>query len=165
LINEMNITHHGRSEAVIRALTDFGSEESFEHAAKRFAEHEKYALPSSTVSRVTKQIAAEACASVEQTLSHAAPDEGEGDASKKPEGVTPMLVEVDGCEIRTGVLGPAEQAQDRTPVRQAPKRQKQINWRDVRIGFARPLDSMSKWYVGKHDTSPEVVRDRVQAAA
>lgn len=62
LINEMNIRHHGKSEAVIRALTDFGSEESFEHAAKRFAEHDKYLLHTRTGSRVIKQIAAEACA-------------------------------------------------------------------------------------------------------
>jgi hypothetical protein len=108
----MNIIHHGRSEAVIRALADFGSEESFGHAAKRFTEHDKYTLHSSTVARVTKQVAVEACAYVEQTLSHA--DTADEHASKTPGSVAPMLVEVDGCEIRTGVLVPGEQTQDRT---------------------------------------------------
>jgi len=67
----MHITHHGRSEAVTRALTDFGSEESFGQAAKRFAEHYHYTLHSSTVSRVTKQVADDALTYVEQRLSHA----------------------------------------------------------------------------------------------
>jgi hypothetical protein len=56
----MGITHHGRSDAVNRALSDFGSEESFGQAAKRFKEHYKYELSSSTVSVVTKQVAEEA---------------------------------------------------------------------------------------------------------
>jgi len=62
MIDDLGITHHGRTETVNRALTDFGSEESFEHAAKRFAEHDKYLLHTRTGSRVIKQIAAEACA-------------------------------------------------------------------------------------------------------
>ena len=57
--NEMGITHQGRSEAVNRALTDFGIEESFAQAAKRFEEHCKYHISVSSVSRVTKQIAME----------------------------------------------------------------------------------------------------------
>ena len=60
LIDEMGITHRGRSEAVNRALSDFGSEDSFEHGAKRFKEHYHYDLGASTASRVTKQVAQEA---------------------------------------------------------------------------------------------------------
>ena len=45
-----------------------------------------------------------------------------------------------------------------------PKKQKILNWRDVRIGFARPLDSLSKTYVGKKDSYTEVVSDLFQAA-
>lgn len=162
LIDDMRMTHHGRSEAVTRALSDFGSEESFQHAAKRFTEHDKYALHSSTVSRVTKQVAEDAVAYVEQTLSHAS--EASENAPTLPEGVEHMLVEIDGCEIRTAILAPIEHSQEKTPVRQAPKKQKVINWRDVRIGFARPLHSLSKTYVGKKDSSPEVVSDLFQAA-
>ena len=158
----MNITHHGRSEAVTRALTDFGSEESFGQAAKRFAEHYHYELHASTVSRVTKQIADEAFDYVEQTLSHA--DVVSETASASSEEVDLMLVEVDGCEIRTAILVPDENSQEKTPVRQAPKKQKLLNWRDVRIGFARPLNALSKTYVGKKDVYSEVVSDLVQAA-
>lgn len=143
----MNITHHGRSDAVIRALADFGSEESFGHAATRFAEHDKYALHSSTASRVTKQVADEALAYVEQTLSQA--DEH---APTGSDGVEQMIVELDGCEIRTAVFIPVENSEDTTPVYKNPKKQKILNWRDVRIGLARPLDSRSKTYVGKQDS-------------
>ncbi len=159
LKNAMNITHHGRSEAVIRALADFGSEESFGHAATRFREHYHYALHSSTVSRVTKQVADDALAYVEQTLSRA--DEH---ALTVSAGVDQMLVELDGCEIRTAVFAPVENSEETTPVYKNPKKQKILNWRDVRIGLARPLDSLSKTYVGKKDSYPEVVSDLFQAA-
>lgn len=157
---DMNITHHGRSEAVTRALTDFGSEESFGQAAKRFTEHYKYRLHASTASRVTKQIAEEAFDSVEQTLAQA----DDETASPPAGGVDHMLVEIDGCEIRTATLVPVEDSQEKTPLRQAPKKQKQLNWRDVRIGLARPLDASSKLYVGKKDSYAEVVHDLFQAA-
>jgi hypothetical protein len=39
LVDEMRITHQGRSEVVNRALSDFGIEESFEKGAMRFREH------------------------------------------------------------------------------------------------------------------------------
>ena len=39
LMNEMKITHQSRSEAVNRALSDFGIEDSFVRAAVRFKEH------------------------------------------------------------------------------------------------------------------------------
>jgi hypothetical protein len=58
-----------------------------------------------------------------------------------------------------------EDSQEKTPLRQAPKKQKQLNWRDVRIGLARPLDASSKLYVGKKDSYAEVVHDLFQAAA
>ncbi len=157
LKHDMHITHHGRSEAVNRALSDFGSEESFGQAAKRFTEHYKYALHTSTVSRGTKQTAEEAVDYVEQRLSQA------GD-SQPDEDVAHLLVEVDGCDIRTAVFAPLENSQETTPIRQAPKKQKIIHWREVRIGLARPLDSMSKTYVGKKDSYPEVVHDLFQAA-
>ncbi len=159
LKNTMHILHHGRSDAVNRALADFGREESFGHAAKRVAEHDHYTLHSSTVSRVTKQVADDALTYVEQRLSHA--DE---QALTMPEGVGQMVVEIDGCEIRTAVFTPVENSTETTPVYHNPKKHKVINWRDIRIGFARPLDSPSKTYVGKKAVYAEIVSDVYQAA-
>ena len=184
----MNITHHGRSEAVNRALSDFGSEESFRQAAKRFHEHYKYILHDSTVSRVTKQIADDALNYVEHRFSHAEDQSREEGTACSP--VKQMLVELDGCEIRTAVLVPVTETQDApseadtpqktqdasseadTPKKtqdapseaDTPKKQKLINWRDVRIGLARPLESKSSLYVGQKESYPDVVSDLVQAA-
>jgi hypothetical protein len=155
----MHITHHGRSDAVVRALADFGSEDSFGQAAKRFAEHYHYALHSSTVSRVTKQVADDALAYVEQRLARA--DE---QALATPDGVEQMVVEIDGCEIRTAVFTPVENSSETTPAYQNPKKHKIINWRDVRIGFARPLNAVSKTYVGKKASYADIVSDVAQAA-
>ena len=70
LVDEMRITHQGRSETVKRALSDFGSEESFAQANKRFKEHYHYDLGSSAVARTTKDIAQQAVGYVEDRLSN-----------------------------------------------------------------------------------------------
>jgi hypothetical protein len=152
LIDEMKITHQGRSEAVGRTLSDFGSEESFEQAARRFKEHYKYDCSAGTVSRVTKQIAEEAQEYVEAELSEAGNHYGQSDAGKEK-----LLIETDGCGLRTGVLKPSENSEQMTPVYGNPRKKKVVNWRDVRIGSVRPSESVSEIYVGKTDTYPEVV--------
>lgn len=168
LREEMGISHHGRSEAVNRALSDFGSEESFGQAAKRFAEHYHYELSSSTVSRVTKEVAEEALAYVEEKLSRTGEPETKTEtdepASKPGKIVDQMLIELDACKIRTATLEVIEHSEERTPVYHHPKKRKIIQWRDVRMGLSRPLDSVSKTYVGKMESYPEVVEDLFQAS-
>jgi hypothetical protein len=56
----MRIYHNSRSEAVIRALSDFGIEESFANAAIRFKEHYHYDIGSSAAARSTKKTAQQA---------------------------------------------------------------------------------------------------------
>ena len=66
-----------------------------------------------------------------------------------------MLLELDGCEIRTGVYMTAAQAglADR-PARQQVRVE---NWRDVRTGLARPLTSKEpRLYVCRLDSYDEV---------
>ena len=75
-----------------------------------------------------------------------------------------MLAELDGCEIRTARFVPVEDSTETTPVYNNPKKEKIINWRDVRLGFVRPLDSKSKTFVGKMDTYQEVVSQMHSAA-
>jgi len=147
----MGITHQGRSEAVNRALSDFGSEESFGHAAVRFREHYKYDCSASTVLRVTKKVADEASEYVEDKLYEAGKLYGE-----KEKGSEKMLIEPDGCELRTGV--PVKSNTDETTsVYGKPERKKEINRREVRIGLTRESDSVSETYVGKMGSYPEVV--------
>lgn len=154
---DMKINHNGRSETVERALADFGIEESFANAANRFKEHYHYDIGPSAVARVTKKTADRAMEYVDSKFSNV--DEQSGDA-----GLDKMLLELDGCEIRTAELIPAKGAKETTPVHKNPKREKIINWRDVRLGFVRPLNSESKIFSGKLDSYPNVVKQMHNAA-
>jgi hypothetical protein len=155
LRDEMGISHHGRSDAVIRALSDFGSEESFGQASKRFTEHYHFRLSSSTASRVTKQVAADAQVYLEQKLAAAAQDDLQDGRTRPP--CERILVELDACKIRTATLEELESSDERTPVFNNPKKRKILQWRDVRMGLSRPLDVRSKTYVGTMDAYPKVV--------
>lgn len=156
LVDEMNITHQGRSETVKRALSDFGIECSFSVAAERFNEHYHYDISASAVSRTTKGIAHEAMDYIKEKITNSHPEEIKS--------TDRMLVELDGCEIRTGQLQLKENTKEKTPVYQNPIKERVINWRDVRLGFVRPLDSDSKIFVGKMDSYPEIVGDLHNAA-
>jgi len=156
LVDEMHITHQGRSETVKRALSDFGIESSFAVAAKRFNEHYHFDISPSAVSRSTKIIAHEAMDYIEGKIANPHPEDGKS--------IKKMLVELDGCEIRTGQLQLKENTKETTPVYNNPKREKIINWRDVRLGFVRPLDSDSKTFVGKMGSYGEIVGDLHNAA-
>jgi hypothetical protein len=73
----------------------------------------------------------------------------------------PMLVELDGCEIRTGAFAPAG---DR-PHDEQSSQKKTIKWRDVRVGLARPMSSQSKPYAAQMQKYPEVVSQLFSIAA
>lgn len=158
LRDAMGLTHHGRSEAVTRALSDFGSEESFGHAAQRFTEHYHYTLSSTTAKRVTKQVAQEAQSYVDTRLRQATmPEAGAVEPSQR---VPDLVLELDGCQIRTATLEASEEMGDDG----RPVRRKTVTWQETRIGLVRHLDGTTKTYVGKHALYPEVVEDLVQAA-
>jgi hypothetical protein len=158
LIDDMNITHQGRSEAVNRALSDFGIEDSFAMAAVRFKEHYHYKIGPSAAARSTKETALQALGYVEGKLSNPAAQQQDRLSIEK------MLVELDGCEIRTAQFVPIEDSTETTPVYNNAKKAKIIKWRDVRLGFVRPLDSKSKTFVGKMDSYQEVVSQMHSAA-
>ena len=75
-----------------------------------------------------------------------------------------LLVELDGCHIRTGILLPAEKAKV-TKKRQLLKRKRQSDWKEVRVGLARPVsDKEKRTYVARMSKYPEVVGQLVSAA-
>jgi len=159
LIDAMKITHQGRSETVNRALSDFGIEESFAMASTRFKEHYHYDIGSSAAARSTKNTALQAMDYIENKLSDIDTDQLQQTIS-----IEEMLVEMDGCEIRTARLVPIEGSRETTPVYNNPKKEKIIKWRDVRLGFVRPLDLKSKTFVGKMDSYQDVVSQMHSAA-
>jgi len=149
LIDEMNITHLGRSVTVKRALSDFGIDESFAIARRKFKEHYNFEIGISTIDRTTKEICLEASTYIENKLSNVSL---ESTSCKKK-----ILIEMDGCEIRTALMREIENSDEKTLVYSNPKKVKIIKWRDVRLGFARPLDQKEKMFVGKMDSYPKVV--------
>lgn len=154
MIDDLGITHQGRTETVNRALTDFGIEDSFAQAGKRFEEHYGFKLSATTVDRVTKASAFHAEAYLERKLREAKERYAEPPTSDQTS--EPMLVELDGCEIRTGVLTAHDEHSNR---------KKTIKWRDVRVGLARPMNSQSKFYVAQMEKYPEVVSQLFSVAA
>jgi len=156
---EMRITHNGRSETVNRALADFGIEESFSRASKRFFEHYQFTISTSAVDRTTKDVASQAEEYIKDKLQNA--DETNSGQSS----IETLLAEMDGCEIRTIDHKPVEDETQRTPVYNNLKKEKIINWRDVRIGFVRDLNSKSsKIFVGGMDSYPAIVSQMRRAA-
>ena len=153
------ITHHGRTETVNRALTDFGIEDSFAQAGKRFEKHYGFNISASTVDRVTKDSALECQAYLERRLSS-----GQGGCkqiSKSNRLSEPMLVELDGCEIRTGTFAPGKSVIQTGQ----PHRTKSLAWRDIRVGLARPMSEESKLYVAQMEKYLEVVSQLFSVAA
>jgi len=156
LFDDMKIYHNGRSEAVNRALSDFGIEESFANAAIRFKDHYYYDIGSSAIARSTKNTAQQAMQFIENKLSTA-------EHAPENSGIKKMLLELDGCEIRTVKLVPAQEAEG-IDLPKTSKKAKIMSWRDVRLGFVRPLDSESKIFTGKMDSYQAVVSQMRSAA-
>jgi hypothetical protein len=140
-------------------LADFGIEESFLRASKRFFEHYQFTISTSAAARTTKDVSLQAEEYIKNKLQNTT------ETSSEQSSIETLLAELDGCEIRTIDHKPVEDATQRTPVYNNPKKEKIINWRDVRIGFVRDLDSKtSKTFVGGMDAYPVIVSQMRRAA-
>ena len=143
--HDIGVVARGRTRGVERALADFGAEEACARAACRFEEHYGFEVGRTTVLRIVEEVASHAVELMAKKV-------GEGLAkfdeplAENP-GVPEMLVEMDGCELRTGRLvdGPPE---ERTPVRGLPKRKRTTEWRDVRLALARPMGEVEPTFAG-----------------
>jgi hypothetical protein len=157
----LGVVARGRSERLQRALADFGAEESFGNAAKRFEEHYGWEVGRTSILRLVEGVAREAEVFVEGKLEEGRRQAETSTLTAPP--TVPILVELDGCEIRTGRLLPAAEL-GKTEVRQLEKRRRETAWRDVRMGLARPLTELDPTYIGKLGKYPEVVKQLVGAA-
>lgn len=118
------------SEAVPRALVDFGSEKSFARAAVSFEEHYGWQVGRSTLRHQTLQAAQDAATYLDERLEQATGTYEQ--AALAPPRVPTMLMTLDGCEIRTGSYMKAAEAG--VSDRPAHQRVRVENWRDVRTG-------------------------------
>ena len=159
---QLGIEHGDHSVAVQRALADFGAEESFGQAAKRFEEHYGWAIDRATVRREVEKTAMAASQYVEIRLLEARLDYSQS-LETRP-GNEQVVVELDGCHIRTGKKVPIEGAEV-TEKRRLPRSQRPPDWREVRVGLARPLQQKEQQtYVARMSKYPEVVQQLVSAS-
>lgn len=159
---QLRIEHGDHSRAVQRALTDFGAEESFGQAAKRFEEHYGWEINRATVRREVEKTARLAQKFVEVKL-FIARLKALKSLTTRPK-IEQLLVELDGCHIRTGTLLPAEKAEV-TKKRRLLKRKRESDWKEVRVGLVRPVsDKEERTYVARMSKYPEVVGQLVSAA-
>ena len=83
---------------------------------------------------------------------------------KRRSGWNRILVELDGCQIRTGSLMPGE-TEELTPLRRLQKRKRQTDWREVRVGLARPVENKeSRTFIARMGQYPELVSQLHSAA-
>ncbi len=149
----MGIGASAHSKTLARALSDFGIEDSFRQAAERFEEHYGWTVERCWVRRMTQKVACEAHAWEESRLASKETAFSENLATRP--GVDQMVTEQDGCMIRTGTLS-AIPGDETTARRGLPRRGRQEQWRETRVGLARRLDETTATYVARMDTYPEV---------
>ncbi len=145
-------------------MVDFGSEESFARAAQRLEEHYGFTLGRTSILRVVSARAREAEEFCAERLAEAT--ERFELPPAEHQGVDELLVQLDGCELRTGVLTREEPGEDgqRTEVRNLPRGRRPDKWRDVRVGLARELGAVDRTCVARMAPYPEVVGQLFGAA-
>ncbi len=96
------------SDAVDRAVSDFGAENSYQKSTDRFFEHYGWHMGRTTVRSRTMDVAEAAQAYIEQRFAQSQKAYQQPTATRKP--AQEMLVEADGCHIRCGELMTAKEA-------------------------------------------------------
>jgi len=142
------------SDALERALTDFGIEKSFGRAAKQFAEHYGWEVGRTTILRLTENLGVQAEAFLEERFKEGEQRYTASDAASPKAEL--MITGLDGCMIRTGALMTAGEAvllaendNERQRYEELPpeKTVRLEKWREVRTGFARRKDQVEALYV------------------
>ena len=108
---------------------------------KRFEEHYGWAINRATVRREVEKTALLAQKFVEVKL-FIARLRALKSLTTKPN-IEQLLVELDGCHIRTGILLPVEKAEV-TKKRRLLKRKRESDWKEVRVGLVRPVNDKEK---------------------
>jgi len=154
----LGVEHATRTPAVERALTDFGAEESFAQAAERFAEHYGFEIGASTLGRVVTEVATEAEEYLAAKLQEAEAEYAKPVAVRR--GAAELLVELDGCEIRTVTCQTLRDEKTQAIC----QRVRHLEWREVRVGLAGRLGSAKRTFVARLGSYPEVCRELFAAS-
>jgi len=162
--DKLGITDGERSVDLEKALVNLGASQSYQQAAKQFEQHYGWSIDRYRVRRAVVKIAPQAEEYVSERLERLK-TEYDKPLDERP-GVEQILLEMDGCHIRTGIFQLAEtQTQELTKKRHLQKKERTTEWREVRVGFARELANKEKrTFVAKMSKYPEVVNQLVSAA-
>lgn len=162
--NQLGITDGKRSVDLEKALVNLGASQSYQQAARQFEQHYGWCIDRYRLRRAVVKIAPQAEEYVSERL------ESLKTSYNKPlderPGVEQILVEMDGCHLRTGIFQLAQTpTQEFTQKRHLQKKERTTEWREVRVGFARELKNKEKrTFVAKMSKYPEVVNQLVSAA-
>ena len=156
----LGITHGKHSVALTRSLADFGAEESFHQASLRFQEHYGFKVEESKLRREVIKVAELSEKFVEEKLAKSI-EEAKINPNEKTER---LLLELDGCHLRTGVKVPKNQA-GVTKIRKIKKSSRKIDWKETRVAFARPVeDKKQRTFVARMGKYSEIIQQLVGAA-
>ena len=143
-----------------RALTEFGCEDSFQLAARRFEEHYGFCVERSWLQREVQEKAKLAEDYVAKLLKEAQ----EKSPNNSQEKTNKILLELDGSMLRTGIYSPAKKRR-RTPKRKILKKTRKIDWVEVRVGLARPVEQKEKrTFIARYGKYPELAKNLKSAA-
>ena len=156
----LGISHGKHSLALTRSLSDFGAEESFHQASLRFQEHYGFKVESSKLRREVVKVARLSEKFVEEKLAKSL-EEAKINPSNKTER---LLLELDGCHLRTGVKVPISKA-GVTKIRKIKKSSRKIEWKETRGAFARPVEEKKqRTFVARMGKYSEIIQQLVGAA-
>ena len=161
--DKLGITDGGRSVALEKALVDFGACQSYLQAAKQFEQHYGWSIDRYRIRRAVVKTAPQAEEYVDRRLESSRAEYNKPLDSRP--GEPQILLGLDGSHIRTGIFQLAE-TKELTKKRQLPKKERTTEWREVRVGFARPLEDKEKrhFVCARMSKYPEVVNLLVSAA-
>lgn len=159
------------SDAVDRAVSDFGAENSYQKSTDRFFEHYGWHMGRTTVRSRTMDVAEAAQAYIEERFARGQEAYQAPEATRKVAGE--MIVEADGCHIRCGELMTAQQARQVCEDEEQLARLEEVDddkvvrletWKEVRTGVVRRPDQVEPTYVCRRGSWNEVAQDLFAAA-
>jgi len=150
--DEFGVVGQGKTVALERALSDFGSEDSYAEAEQRFEEHYGFNIGRTSILRVTNAVGEDAEAYLDERLEvSTASEESEASPTDK------LLAEIDGCLIRTGEYMTAMRAGLAGGDEYEPDDLVRVDeWKEVRVGLVRRPGEVSKKYVSRMGDYDEI---------
>jgi len=136
------VAGQGKSMALERALSDFGSETSYADAEKRFRDHYGFSIGRTSILRVTGDVGEDAEAYIDDRLARS------GRLRDSAESITELVAQLDGSAVRCGEYMPASQAGLTAQDGYEPDDLVRCDeWMEVRVGVLRDVDEDDTKYV------------------